>query len=313
MVEEIKQQNPVRSLRISDDVMGKFKVIQDELHLTHDTALKMLIDGYELEMAKNAIPDRETEISNFQMKASELVEAFIHSLQLNQDAEARVRSSFELQLQTKDKTISGLYEKVEALKTENEAQRSEVAEAKEKLSETLKTLQNAEKEAQKAESSLSTSNALIEAKNAEIERLSSETVAIPTLKKTVEDLRAENTTHKTSILDLQRTVEDMKKEAERVAADHEKALQIAKKDAENEKKAAVLETKEFYISKIEKKDEEISALQKENATIASLKEEIERLKAENTNLKLAAEEKKEKEKKNPSFEQKKLEEETDLF
>ena len=93
MAEEVKkEQASVRSFRITNDVMGRFKELQDEMNLTQDGALKMLVDAYEMEQAKNAIPDRETEICNFQMKGSRFGEAFLHSLQLNQDAEARIRS-----------------------------------------------------------------------------------------------------------------------------------------------------------------------------------------------------------------------------
>lgn len=113
MTEEIKKTTAnVRSFRVTDDVMSRFKEIQDELGLTHDGALKMLVDSYELDQAKNAIPDRETEISNFQMKANELVEAFIFSLQLNQDAEARIRAEIALQMQSKDEAIANYQEQL---------------------------------------------------------------------------------------------------------------------------------------------------------------------------------------------------------
>lgn len=113
MTEEIKKNTAnVRSFRVTDEVMTRFKDIQDEMGLTHDGVLKMLVNSYELDQAKNAIPDRETEISNFQTKANELVEAFIFSLQLNQDAEARIRSEIALQMQTKDETIANYQEQL---------------------------------------------------------------------------------------------------------------------------------------------------------------------------------------------------------
>lgn len=115
MTEEIKKNTAnVRSFRVTDEVMTRFKDIQDEMGLTHDGVLKMLVNSYELDQAKNAIPDRETEISNFQTKANELVEAFIFSLQLNQDAEARIRSEIALQMQTKDETIANYQEQLKA-------------------------------------------------------------------------------------------------------------------------------------------------------------------------------------------------------
>lgn len=113
MPEDIRKNTAnVRSFRVTDDVMSRFKDIQDEMGLTHDGALKMLVDAYELDQAKNAIPDRETEINNFQTKVNELVEAFIFSLQLNQDAEARIRAEIALQMQTKDKSIAHYQEQL---------------------------------------------------------------------------------------------------------------------------------------------------------------------------------------------------------
>lgn len=106
MSEIKKEQATVRSFRVTEEVMGRFKALQEEMQLTQDSALKMLVDAYEFEQAKNAIPDRETEISNFQAKANELVDAFLHSLQLNQDAESRIRSEVAMQMQAKDNTIA---------------------------------------------------------------------------------------------------------------------------------------------------------------------------------------------------------------
>lgn len=66
----------------------------------------MLINAYELERAKAIIPDREAEIKNFQIKVQELVSAFTHSLQLNMDAEDRVRAEFQTRLDIKERSIA---------------------------------------------------------------------------------------------------------------------------------------------------------------------------------------------------------------
>lgn len=88
-----------------------FKAFQDETGLTQDGALKLLVEAYEFEAAKQTIPDRATEITNFQVKATELIETFMNSLQINQDAESRIRAEFEMQLISKDKTIATYQEK----------------------------------------------------------------------------------------------------------------------------------------------------------------------------------------------------------
>jgi len=117
MSEELKkEQSSVRSFRVTDEVMARFNSIKDDLKLNQDGALGMLINAYELEQAKEALPDRETEIANFQMKAKELVDAFLFSLQLNADAEDRVRSEVALRIETLEKSLANYQAQLEAEK-----------------------------------------------------------------------------------------------------------------------------------------------------------------------------------------------------
>lgn len=128
MTEEIKQQAAVRSFRVTDEVLAKFKELQETMGLTQDSALRELVNVYEMTQAKTTIPDRETEIANFQAKAGELVAAYLHSLQLNEDAEVRIRAEFALQLQTKDTAIADYQEQVKDLKDNVKGLREELAE-----------------------------------------------------------------------------------------------------------------------------------------------------------------------------------------
>lgn len=73
---------------------------------TLDIIIGMLISTYELEQAKEIIPDREAEIKQFQTKVQELVSAFTYSLQLNMDAEDRVRAEFQTRLDIKERSIA---------------------------------------------------------------------------------------------------------------------------------------------------------------------------------------------------------------
>lgn len=288
-MEEIKTTASVRSFRITDETLNQFKKIQDDKGLTQEAALKSLITTYELEQAKSTIPERETEIANFQTKADELVSAFLHSLQLNLDAESRIRSEFTVQLQSKDETIVDLQQKVAEMKEKNAKISAEMDEAKaanKSISEELSDARTAEFEAKNA---LSDKERIIAMQTTEIDRLTAEVATIPGLKKETEALRSENSSlqkeKEATERDLQaaketaeRTISDLKKEADRISADHEKALQtikkeaetaavIAKQTAENEKKSAVLETKEFYIAKMEAKDNEIRDLERQVAEL----------------------------------------------
>ena len=128
MTEENKQQAAVRSFRVTDEVLAKFKEFQDATGLTQDSALRELVNVYEMTQAKTTIPDRETEIANFQAKAGELVTAYLHSLQLNEDAEVRIRAEFALQLQTKDTAIADYQEQLKTARDNMKDIREQLAE-----------------------------------------------------------------------------------------------------------------------------------------------------------------------------------------
>lgn len=115
MSEETKkeQQSSVRSFRVTGDVMERFNSIKEELNLSQDGTLGLLVGAYEMEQAKKVLPSRETEIANFQMKARELVEAYLFSLQLNADAEDRARADVALKIESLEKTISSFQAQVE--------------------------------------------------------------------------------------------------------------------------------------------------------------------------------------------------------
>ena len=277
MAEEIKQQTPVRSFRVTDDVMAQFKGIQEEMGLTQDGALKMLVQAYELEAAKNAIPDRETEIANFQAKAGELVAAFLHSLQLNQDAEVRARAEVDLQMQNKDKTIATLHEKLDEVKAENArnaVQAEEVLAENKNLSEDLATARNAENEARNALLDKERIIAMQEKQISEMEDQKAELEDVKARMNTLEEdlrmARAEISEEKSAKETAVRDVAELREQISKLHTEHERDLQIVRKEAEAERRQAVLEAREeaqskieSYVAKIEARDEEIARLRAE--------------------------------------------------
>lgn len=280
MQEESKQQAQVRSLRITDEVMAKFKAIQDENGMTHDTALKMLVNAYELEASKNAIPDRETEIANFQTKVNEITEAFLHSLQMNQDAEARARAEVSLQLKSKDDTIIDLQEKLSDLKDKNTTMRAEAEEAKaanKHLSEELLTAKSAEIE---AKSALSDKETIIEMQKNQLADFEAIKKTAAADRQRAEDLRADVAKQKERADVAERALEASNAKNSALISEHNRELVHAKKEAETACRAAAIEAREeaqekinSYIAKIEARDIEISNLKLELAELRAAKTE----------------------------------------
>lgn len=268
MAEEVKkEQASVRSFRITNDVMGRFKELQDEMNLTQDGALKMLVDAYEMEQAKNAIPDRETEISNFQMKANELVEAFLHSLQLNQDAEARIRSEVALQLESKDKVIADLQKQLDETKEMLTASETVALEAQNVIDTLDRVVKETRESESKALASLKDKEEINSMLAGKIKDAEQQLADYPELKKKLDTVNAELNNAVQAIKDNQK---DTAIAAERAAADKARAVASVERDLE---KAHKDEMQRLY--------DKIEALQEDRF---ELKDKFRSLESENERL-----------------------------
>lgn len=268
MAEEVKkEQASVRSFRITNDVMGRFKELQDEMNLTQDGALKMLVDAYEMEQAKNAIPDRETEISNFQMKANELVEAFLHSLQLNQDAEARIRSEVALQLESKDKVIVDLQKQLDGTRDMLTASETAALEAQNMIDTLDRVVKETRESESKALASLKDKEEINSMLAGKIKDAEQQLADYPELKKKLDTVNAELNNAVQAIKDNQK---DTAIAAERAAADKARAVASVERDLE---KAHKDEMQRLY--------DKIEALQEERF---ELKDKFRSLESENERL-----------------------------
>lgn len=261
MTEEIKkEQTSVRSFRITNEVMGRFKELQEEMNLTQDGALKMLVDAYELEQAKNAIPDRETEISNFQMKANELVDAFLHSLQLNQDAETRIRAEVAMQLESKDKVIADLQKQLEGMRDMLTASETAVLEAQnmiDTLDKTVKEVRESEGKALAALKDKEEINSMLAGKLKDAEQ---KTADYPEMQKNLDTANTELTNALQTIRDNQKDAEIA---AEKAAADKERALALTEKAHQEEMQKLYEKIEQLREERAELKDR-IRSLETEN-------------------------------------------------
>lgn len=106
----------VRSLRATDKVFEKLKIIADEQGFSSQgEALTALVQMWETEQAKILIPDRATEIDNFRAMVHKIESSFINSLEINMNAEERIRQEFEAKLKANDTTINLLQEQKQKL------------------------------------------------------------------------------------------------------------------------------------------------------------------------------------------------------
>lgn len=107
MADEMK----TRSVRATEDTFEKLKEIVEQSEFNNQgEALTALISLWENEQAKNMLPDRKTEIENFQALTQRINDSYINSLQLNIEAEDRIRMEFAGTLKSNETTINLLQE-----------------------------------------------------------------------------------------------------------------------------------------------------------------------------------------------------------
>lgn len=99
---EIKQTN----FRIDQASADAFRAFCEEQGFSQAQGFDHLMQVLELDQAKQAVPGREVEISEFEMHAKALLGAYTSSVALCANTEERVREEFKTQLASKDETIA---------------------------------------------------------------------------------------------------------------------------------------------------------------------------------------------------------------
>ena len=137
----------VRSLRLSDDTVEELNAAKKALDVrTMDEAMQAILDTFSMSMAKDAIPERATEIGEFEVLCRRLVDAYTHSLILCHDAEERAQEGVRAKMDDLNSTISQLTR----MQTQSDQKIHELEGVNKKLVSELRQA-NAERDALSAE------------------------------------------------------------------------------------------------------------------------------------------------------------------
>ena len=116
--DDVKQEATSLSVRTSPENVKKFKELSKELSINHGALFSNLLSAFELDQAKSVFPEREKEIDAFQATAKTLTSMFMHSLEVNQSVEEKIRTEFRLELNASTQTINTLHEQLRLKKEE---------------------------------------------------------------------------------------------------------------------------------------------------------------------------------------------------
>jgi len=266
----------VRSFRISEEVSEKLKQISENFD-NQNAALESLISAYEVQSAKAVLTDRQTDISDYDSHLQAIQNAFLHSLEINENAEKRIRAEFQSLLSSKDETIIMLQEQLEAAKSSCEQAERTVQEvtsraeqeaqaANEQISEYIKQAENAEVVKNAAERNAEAA----EAARKEIHDILHDT------KEQLAESRTEALKAKESEKELSekiKTLEQQLSEQKQLTTQAENEIEKLKAAADMEKERyevakqkAVLEERDVNSAKIQELYAELNELRKELST-----------------------------------------------
>ena len=114
---EIKQTN----FRIDQETADAFRKFCEEMGMNQAQGFDHIMQVVETDRAKTIMPERRTEIESFEKALKDIHEGYLYSLEINKNAEDRIREQFISSVKRNEKTIDDLREKIEKLQDQNAA------------------------------------------------------------------------------------------------------------------------------------------------------------------------------------------------
>jgi len=214
----------VKSIRADDNTYDKFKKLATDEFGNQGQCLTALINLYETETSKVALVERKVEIESFQDYLNKLGSLFLTSLQLNSDAEGRIRDEFARQLTSKDKTIEDLQVKINKLVSEKNSITEEYNNTIVKNEESLKRVD----ELADSNNNIRALNEGYKEKNDTLNGIVSEykqyKTQVEEYKKLLADLQAKNIDLSNIIKDKDFTINKLNETVENQKTDNTKAI-----------------------------------------------------------------------------------------
>lgn len=218
---EIKQTN----FRINADTADAFRKFCEEQGFNQAQGFDHLMQVLAIDQAKSLTPERKTEIEEFECSVKAILAAYLHSLEINANAEKRVKEQFTADLARRDRTIDELMKKIDALQTDKEVAEKaqaeaitvkETAEKNEKIA--IEQAESAKKNSADQERIITMLNAKLAESEEKLSGYANLTIAEETARKKVQELT--------------QSLNDCKK-------DHAAEIRALKKDAEIEQERAI--------------------------------------------------------------------------
>ena len=229
---EVKQTN----FRIDQETADAFRKFCEANGMNQAQGFDHIMQIVEMDRAKAAAPTRITEIEGFEKSVKDIMAAYLYSIEINQNAESRIREQFASDLDRKDKTIDDLRAKADQLQAEKDAAEAVAAEA-------VKAKEQAEKDAAAAEKVRIAAEKTAEDKQTIADTLAAKLAEAEKKAEGFDDLKAALSASQDEQKAAEQRIKDILRDAAEAAKD-------AAREAEREKEQAVKETSDTLQAQI---------------------------------------------------------------
>lgn len=260
---EVKQTN----FRINQETADAFRKFCEENGMNQAQGFDHVMQIVEMDKAKALLPERASDIEEFEMHVKAVSEAFLKSVETGANAKALALEQYASALASRDKTIADLQTRL------SEAQESQQA-AEQAAKEAGKEAAQAVKDAGTAKEQAETAAKLAAEKDRTIATLADKLAVAEEKANGYDSLKEEAQKTEAALAAAEKDHETALRE---LRAETERKISDAKKDAELEKEKAVAEKEREMTAQLREADRESARLQ---AKIELLEERLKSLMAE---------------------------------
>lgn len=230
---EIKQTN----FRLDEDSADAFRKYCEEQKISHAKGFDHLLEMIKLEQDKDAMPERKTEIEDFESYINKLLAAYRNSLAVNANAEQRVQERFAADISRRDRELDELKAELNKLKAEKENAEATAAGAVEAKKVAEKNEKIATDQAEAVKKSAADQERIIAMLNASVAEKQEKLAGYA-------DLATAEQAAQKKVRELEQELSDIKK-------DHVNEVKALKKDAEMEQERAITAKERELSAKIQ--------------------------------------------------------------
>ena len=271
----------VYSVRADDATIAQLDKIAEESGLKKAEVLPVLLSTYATAQAKSFLPGRATEIENVTNLLDQIKTAYLASLELNANAEARIRSEFAARIENNEQASASGAEKADRATNEAKEVKSTLADVSKKLEEETKranetetTLGKLHREAAEEKARLVKFNETLQV---QADTLKEKVDAAATELEATAALESENARLKDDCQDAIKRAEKAEAEAANFAKKLDEAVEKAKTDA-TELKGRYDERFDNLREKLEN-EKEAALIKERNAANQRHQERIDKMQA----------------------------------